>query len=156
MVGRALRNNFAAVFSRAGAKVNHPISGADGFIIVLHHQDGVAQVAQAFQRVQQAAVIARVQADGRFVQNIEHPHQLGTDLGGQADALRLPAGEGAGAAFQGQIVQADIHQKTEAGLNFAQNALGDGFLAGIERRVFGGGSLFTQASVRLTGSRSHQ
>jgi len=62
----------------------------DGFLVVLDHQHGVAQVAQALEGVEQAAVVALMQADRRFVENVEHPDQGGANLGGQADALPSP------------------------------------------------------------------
>ncbi len=44
---------------------------------------------------QQLVVVPLVQADGRLVQDIQHPHEAAADLGGQADALALAAGQGA-------------------------------------------------------------
>jgi len=67
---------------------------------VLDHQHGVAEIAQPRQGVQQLAVVARVQADGGFVQDVQHTAQAGADLSGQPDALRLAAGEGGGAAIE--------------------------------------------------------
>ena len=43
----------------------------------------------------QLAVVPLVQPDGGLVQDVQHPHQATADLAGQADALRLPPGEGA-------------------------------------------------------------
>ena len=40
-----------------------------------------------------AVVVARVQSDGRFIQNIEHAAQPRADLCGQANALRFAAGK---------------------------------------------------------------
>jgi len=109
---------------------------------VLHHQNGIAHVAQSFQRIQQAAVIARVQANGGFVQNVKHAHQFGTHLGCQADALGFAARKSARAAFKRQVVQADINQKPEARVNFAQDAFGNGFLPGVERGIPAGRQRF--------------
>ena len=43
----------------------------------------------------QLVVVPLVQADAGLVQDIQHAHQGGADLGGQADALALAAGQGA-------------------------------------------------------------
>ena len=82
LLGCALGDYLTAVLARAGAKIDYPVSAADGFVIMLYHQDGIAQVAQALQRVEQAARIARVQPDGRFIQHVEHAHQARADLRG--------------------------------------------------------------------------
>ena len=42
-----------------------------------------------------------------------HADQAGADLARQADALRLAAGQGLGAAVQRQIVQAHVDQKSQ-------------------------------------------
>src|SRR3712207_8417012 len=49
----------------------------------------------------------------------------GADLGGQADALALAAGQGAGGARQGQVVEADIDQEGEPVADLLQDARGD-------------------------------
>ena len=54
-----------------------------------------------------------MQADGGLVQNIEHPHQGGADLGGQPDALALAAGQGSRPAGEGQVPQAHALQKAQ-------------------------------------------
>ena len=75
----------------AGAKVKHVVGLADGFFVMLHHDHGVALIAQVFQRGQKAAVIALVQPDRGFVQHVKHPGQATTDLAGQPDALAFAA-----------------------------------------------------------------
>ena len=77
--------------SGAGAQVDHVIGGADGVFVVLHHQDGVAQVAQLLQLPQQPFVVARMQADARLVKDVQHADQAAADLPRQADTLRLAA-----------------------------------------------------------------
>ncbi len=86
----------AAALPGPGPDVHDPVGVADGVLVVLHHDQRVAEVPQPGQRVDQAVVVPLVQADGGLVQDVEHPDQPRTDLGGQPDALRLPAGEGAG------------------------------------------------------------
>jgi hypothetical protein len=59
---------------------------------VLDDDHGVAEVAQADQRLDEPAVVALVQADRRLVEHVEHADQAGADLRRQPDALRLAAG----------------------------------------------------------------
>src|SRR3972149_2870547 len=68
--GQGLRrppdDDMAPTRARAGADVDYPVRGADRLLVVLHDQDGVPQVAQVLQRVDQPVVVALVQADARL------------------------------------------------------------------------------------------
>ncbi len=98
-----------AVHAGSGAQVDHMVGGADRVLVVLDHQHRVAEVAQAGQRLQQAVVVALVQADRRLVQHIEHAGEARADLGGEPDALAFAPRKRAGIARQGQVIQAHIH-----------------------------------------------
>ena len=80
----------AAVFACAGAHIDDEIGFADGIFVVFNHNYAVAQIAQAFEGGEQAVVVALVQADGGFVQNVHHAGQAAADLAGEADALASP------------------------------------------------------------------
>ena len=112
--GSAVRHQLAAVPAGAGAKVDDVVGAADGFFVVLHHQHGVAQIAQLFERLQQAAVVAMMQPDGRLVQHVEHAAQLGSDLRGQPDALAFAAGERGRRAVQRDVAQPDVRSEIAA------------------------------------------
>ena len=56
-----------------------------------------------------------VQPDAGLVENIEHIHQLRSDLGGQADALRFASRQGAGGPVEREIVKSHIEQKLQPG-----------------------------------------
>ena len=75
----------------AGADVDDPVRSQDRILVVLDDDDGIAEVAQPSQCVQQACIVALMQADRRFVQHVEHAGQAGADLRGEADALALAA-----------------------------------------------------------------
>ena len=77
------------------------------------------------ERAQQAGVVALVQADRRFVQDVHDAHEARADLAGEADALRLAAGEGLGAAVEGQVVEPHVHQEAEPGADLLDDLLGD-------------------------------
>ncbi len=69
------------------------VGGADRFLIMFDHDQRIAALAQLRQRRQQDPVVARVQPDRRFVQHIAHALQIGAELRGQPDPLRLPTGQ---------------------------------------------------------------
>ena len=71
----------AAVAAGAGAEVEQLVGAGDHLAVVLDDQQRVAQVAELLQRVEQPAVVARVQADRRLVEHVEHAAQAAADLG---------------------------------------------------------------------------
>ncbi len=102
----------------------------DGFFVVLHDQDRIAQIPQGFQGVQEPQVVPLVKADARFVQDIQDSHETGADLGGQPDPLPFAARKGCRSAIQGQVIQAHVYQKFQAVVDFLEDAAGDLALAG--------------------------
>ena len=123
----------------AGSEIDDVIGALDGLGIVLDHQHRVAEIAQAGERVEQAIVIARMQSDGRLVENIEHAAQLRSDLRGQTNALRFAAGERGGGAREAQIVEADGGEKFQAIADLFDHAAGDLLLALVEFPGLDGG-----------------
>ena len=71
--------------------VHTVIGGTDHVFVMLDHQDGVAQVAQMLQGVDQSIVVALVQANAGLVQHIHHTCQPRTNLRGQANPLGFAA-----------------------------------------------------------------
>ena len=105
----------------ARAHVDHMVSGADHVFVVLHHQHAVADVAQVLQGVDQALVVALVQADAGLVEHVHHAGEARADLRGQADALGFAAAQSFGAAVQAQVVQADIVEELQAQTDLAHH-----------------------------------
>ena len=106
----------------AGAHVQHQVGRPDHLRVVLHHQEGVARVAQPVQDADEPADVARVQPDGGLVQHEQGVHQGGAQGRGQVDALHLPAAQGAGLAVEGQVAEPDVRQVAQAGADLARAA----------------------------------
>ena len=122
---RALRDDVAAVHAGAGADVDDIVGLADRVLVMLDDDDRIAEIAQVHERLQQALVVALVQADRGLVEHVEHADQTGADLRSQADALRLAAGQGFGAARKREVVEADVVQEAEARADLLEDLLGD-------------------------------
>ena len=60
---RALRDDLAAMDAGAGAHVDDIIGGADRVLVMLDDDHGVAEIAQALERLEQQVVVALVEAD---------------------------------------------------------------------------------------------
>ncbi len=114
--------DLAAVHAGAEAHVDHVIGAADRVLVVLDDDHAVADVAQMLQRVDQAVVVALVQADRRLVEHVHHAGQAGADLRCEADALRFAAGQRIGAAVERQVVEADVVEELQARDDFLDDA----------------------------------
>ena len=68
---------------------------------MLDDDNGVAEIAKVFERADKALIVTLVQADGRFIENVENAHQARADLRSQTDTLRFTAGKGCSSAFKG-------------------------------------------------------
>ena len=68
---------------------------------------------QAAQRLEQARVVARVEADRGLVEDVEHADERGADLRGQADALALAARERLRDAIEREVVEPDVDEEAE-------------------------------------------
>ena len=113
LLRRALGDHAAAVLAGARPHVDDVVGGAHRLLVVLDDDHGVAEVAQAEQRVDEAPVVALVQADRGLVEDVEHADERRADLRGQADALRLAAGERRRGALQVEVADADVVEEAQ-------------------------------------------
>src|ERR1043166_7160879 len=120
---RARGHDFTAAHTGAGPEIEDVIGMANRVGIMLYDKDGVSQVTQPLKRAQQTVVVALVQADARFVQNVEHADQASADLCGEPDALRFAATQCAAFPVQRQVTKADVIEKTEPGTDFFDDVM---------------------------------
>ena len=132
---RAGVDHLAAVLTGTRADVDHPVGGPDRVLVVLDHDQGVAEVLEPDQGLDQAVVVALVEADRRLVEHVEDADQAGADLGGQPDPLRLATGQRARGPVEGEVVEADVEQEVEALLDLLEHPLADLALARAEVEV---------------------
>ena len=105
----------AAVLARPRTDVDDPVGVADRVLVVLDDDQRVAQVAQPDERGDEPVVVPLVKPDRRLVEDVEHAHQRRADLRGQANPLRLAAGERAAGAVERQVVEPDVDEEAEPG-----------------------------------------
>ena len=86
-------DHLAAMDAGAGAHVDEMIGGADRVLVMLDHQHGVAEAAEALERFEEAVIVLLVEADRRLVEDVEHAGEARADLAGEADALALAAAD---------------------------------------------------------------
>src|SRR5947199_297231 len=80
---------------------------SNGVFVMLNHEHGISEIAQAGEGGQEAIVVALMQADARFVENVEDADQARADLRGEANALGFAAAERAAFAIQREIAETD-------------------------------------------------
>ncbi len=118
-------DDLAAVLAGAGPDVDHVVGGPDGLLVVLDDDQGVAEVLEPDQGLDQPLVVALVEADRRLVEDVEDADQAGADLGGQPDPLRLATRQRAARPVEGEVVEADVEQEVEPLLDLLEHPLGD-------------------------------
>ncbi len=60
-------------------KIAEPVTGSDYFTIMLYDQQGVPEVSQSLQCFNQPLIIARMQTDRRFIQDIQDSAKTATN-----------------------------------------------------------------------------
>ena len=112
LLGRALRDDAAAAFAAFGAEVDDPVGLLDYVEVVLDDEDGVAEVGEAVQDVEEFFYVVEVQAGGGLVQNVQSAAGLAFGkLFSELDALRLAAGKRGGGLAQLDVAEADVDQR---------------------------------------------
>ena len=125
----------AALLARTRTHINDVVGMANGVFIMLDNDNRVAQIAQAFKRGDKTFVVALMQADGRFVQNVQHAHETSANLRSQANALGLAARKRRRATFERQIVEAHIDQELQARAHLFYDSRGNERLALVELQI---------------------
>ncbi len=126
------KDQISSVLARAGAQIENIVGGENGFGIVLDHEQRIAQVAQPLEDLDQAARVARVQADGRLVEDVERAHQARAQRRGELNPLRFAAGKRRGQPVQREVVEPHFVEKAQPLLNFFQDLFGDHRFGGAQ------------------------
>ncbi len=107
----------------------------DHLAVVLDQDQGVAQVAEPPEGVEEPGVVAGVEADRRLVEDVEDARQAAADLAGQADPLALAAGERGRPSGEAQVVEPDVDEELEPVADLADEVAGDVLLVAVELRA---------------------
>src|SRR5215210_6422050 len=109
----AFGDNETAVLSGSGTEIDQVIGGLHRLLVVLDDDDGVAEIAQLSQSVQQPGIVALVQSDRRLVEDVQHANETRPDLGREANALRLPARQRFSGTTEGEVLEPDIVEEAK-------------------------------------------
>ena len=99
---------------------------------MLDDEERVPLSAERLQRLDEAIVVAGVEADAGFVEDVEDPGEICAELGGEANALGFAARERVGGTVEREVTETDVIEKLQAFLNLRDDVLRDEFAAGVE------------------------
>src|SRR4051812_2523778 len=89
------RGNYsAAARTCAWTEIDDVIGTPDRILVMLDDQQRIALRSKPRERVEQDAVVTRMQADGRLIEDVAHPLQIGAELRGKPDPLRFATRQG--------------------------------------------------------------
>ncbi len=97
----------------AWTDVDHVVGGQDCLLVMFHHNHRIADVAQILQCPDQPHVVVVMQPDAGFIEDVQHPHQLRTDLGGQADALTFAPRKTPRGTARGEVTDTHIEHELD-------------------------------------------
>ncbi len=129
LFGRSRRDDAAALVAGARAQVDDPVGGDHDLEAVRDRDQRVAPLDQGAEGVEQLEDVDRVEAGGRLVEQEERVRgPAGSAQGGersgqetrQLEPLRLAAGERRGRLAEPQVVEPDLEQRPEPGLDFGR------------------------------------
>ena len=66
-----LRDDPSATRTRTGAEIENVIRRADRILVVLNDDYRIAKIAQRAQRIDEALIVALMEADARFIEHVE-------------------------------------------------------------------------------------
>jgi hypothetical protein len=104
-----------AALARAGAHLDHVVGRLDQGAIVLDDHHRVAPRGELAAKLGQPRGVPRMQPDGRLVEHVERAGELGPELVGEVDPLRLPARQGARLPREREVAEAHAEQEGELG-----------------------------------------
>ena len=106
------------MFAGARTEIENVVGRENRIGIVFDDQQGVAQIAQTLQDLNQAVGVARMKADGRLIQHVKRAHQMRAERCGELNALRFAAGKRRGKPVEREVIEPDLVQKSQAAAEF--------------------------------------
>ena len=84
---------------------------------MLHHKQGVPQVAEFTEGLQQPIVVTLMEADGRFIEHVHDASEPGSNLCRKANPLAFTAREGVRFPVKCQVIQTYAVEEAKSSLN---------------------------------------
>ena len=88
-----LENHFASLSACLRTDIYNPVGSSHHILIMFYYDDGITQVAQFLQTVDESLVVSLVQTDTWLIEDVEHIDELAANLGSKTDALAFTTRE---------------------------------------------------------------
>ena len=95
----------------------------------------VPKIAKLLQRLKQASVVARMQADGRFIKDIQNASEGSSHLTGQPNPLAFAPRQGRHRPVQSEVMESNIDEERQPIRHFAQQVASDATVGPFELNV---------------------
>src|SRR5262245_20243300 len=115
----------AALCAVPGSQVDDVGRAPYRFFVVFDNNDRVAESTQFLQRRKKPGIVFVVQPDRRFIENVQHPAKLRSDLSCESDSLALPARQCVRRAIEAEVIQTNRIEKLEAIPDLTNDSSGD-------------------------------
>ena len=122
---RAFDDDLSTAHARPRSEVDDVVGSFHRLFVMLDDDHRVALVSQVAKTVEQHFVVARVQPDGRLVENVNNVDQSAADLPGKSNALTLAARKRRRRSFEREIIQPTPQQETRSTANFFESLASD-------------------------------
>src|SRR5262249_29216344 len=109
-----LRDELPTVNARAWAEIDDVVGAPHRFLVVLHHDQRIPFFAKRAQGVEEAQIIARVQSNRWFIEDIKHASKIRAELGGETNALRFTAAKRLRRSSEREITKPNIFHETQS------------------------------------------
>src|ERR1043166_3174236 len=88
---------------------------------MLNYNDRIAQITKTPQCPQQSRIVALMQSDAGFIQNVKNPCKAGADLRRESNSLCLATRERTTLAIEREITKSDFNKELQSRLNLAHH-----------------------------------
>src|SRR6266481_798761 len=119
------KEQLATEFAGAGTEINDAIRRLNGVWIMLDDEDGVSEIAEGLENVDEPLRVARMEADRRLVEHVERTYKMRTERRGELNPLGFSAGERGSQTVESKVVEADFVEELQTCTNFFENLVRD-------------------------------
>ena len=129
-------DNGPPVISCSRPHIDEEIARQHHSLIVFHYQNRISLLLQFAQRINETLIVARMETNGGFIQNVANANESRTNTRGESYPLQFTPTERIRRTIKCQIGNAYFFQKTQTTFNRPQDWLSDRFVLRINVNGF--------------------
>ena len=110
---RTLKHHLASFAPSLRAYVHNPVGSPHHVLVVFHHYNRVAEVAQFLERAYELLIVALMKANARLIEDVKHVDKLRANLRGKPNALALTTGERSRLTIEREIIETHFQKEVD-------------------------------------------